>query len=74
MSLDRDPVQASSSQATLRAAIATAEAGINDRVYRLFGLDKDEIALIESSLIGQYCACRRNSFMICSEYRFYCGH
>lgn len=40
--------------AALRAAIAAAEAEINDRVYRLFGLDADEIALIEESLAGQY--------------------
>jgi hypothetical protein len=34
--------------------IASAEAEINDRVYRLFDLDRDEVALIEEALAGQY--------------------
>ena len=38
----------------LRAAIADAEAEINDRVYRLFDLKPDQIALIDESLRGQY--------------------
>ena len=38
----------------LSARIADAEAEINDRVYRLFGLSRDEIALIEESIAGQY--------------------
>jgi quercetin dioxygenase-like cupin family protein len=39
----------------LSARIADAEAEINDRVYRLFDLDRDEIALIEEEIGGQYC-------------------
>src|SRR5665213_1057841 len=38
----------------LSRRIADAEAEINDRVYRLFGLDHDEIALIEDAIAGQY--------------------
>ena len=38
----------------LSARIADAEAEINDRVYRLFDLDRDEIALIEEEIAGQY--------------------
>jgi hypothetical protein len=38
----------------LSARIADAEADINDRVYRLFELNRDEIALIEAELAGQY--------------------
>lgn len=38
----------------LSARIAGAEAEINDRVYRLFDLDPDEIALIEEEIAGQY--------------------
>jgi type I restriction-modification system DNA methylase subunit len=34
--------------------IAGAEAEINDRVYHLFDLDRDEIALIEEEIAGQY--------------------
>ncbi|HEX3885003.1 MAG TPA: N-6 DNA methylase [Stellaceae bacterium] len=34
--------------------IADAEAEINDRVYRLFDLDRDEVALIEEAIAGQY--------------------
>lgn len=40
--------------AALRARIAEAEAEINARTYALFGLDADEIRLIEESLAGQY--------------------
>jgi type I restriction-modification system DNA methylase subunit len=40
--------------AALSARIKDAEAEINDRVYRLFDLNKDEIALIEEALAGQY--------------------
>lgn len=39
---------------TLRGRIADAEAGIDARVYALFGLDGGEIAAIEESLAGQY--------------------
>src|SRR5258708_10026957 len=38
----------------LSARIADAEAEINDRVYRLFDLDRPEIALIEEEIAGQY--------------------
>lgn len=38
----------------LSARIADAEAEINDRVYRLFDLSRDEIALIEDAVAGQY--------------------
>lgn len=38
----------------LLARIADAEAEINDRAYRLFDLDRDEIALIEEEIAGQY--------------------
>jgi len=38
----------------LSARIADAEAEINDRVYHLFDLDRDEIALIEEEIAGQY--------------------
>jgi hypothetical protein len=38
----------------LSSRIADAEAEINDRVYRLFELDRDEIALIEEEIAGQY--------------------
>ncbi len=38
----------------LSARIADAEAEINDRVYRLFDLDRDEIMLIEEEIAGQY--------------------
>ena len=38
----------------LSARIADAEAEINDRVYCLFSLDRDEIALIEEAIVGQY--------------------
>lgn len=40
--------------AALSARIAAAEAEINDRVYRLFDLSKDDIALIEDSIAGHY--------------------
>lgn len=40
--------------AALTARIAAAEAEINDRVYRLFDLSKDDIALIEDSIAGHY--------------------
>ena len=40
--------------AELSARIIDAEAEINDRVYRLFDLDRDEIALIEEEIAGQY--------------------
>ncbi|HXQ50407.1 MAG TPA: N-6 DNA methylase [Stellaceae bacterium] len=39
---------------SLSARIADAEAEINDRVYRLFDLDRDEVALIEEEIAGQY--------------------
>jgi hypothetical protein len=38
----------------LNARIADLENEINDRVYRLFDLNTDEIALIEEALEGQY--------------------
>lgn len=38
----------------LSRRIADAKAEINDRVYRLFGLDHDEIASIEDAIAGQY--------------------
>jgi hypothetical protein len=38
----------------LSARIADAEAEINDRVYRLFDLDREEIAPIENEITGQY--------------------
>ncbi|MGH7075458.1 MAG: Eco57I restriction-modification methylase domain-containing protein [Stellaceae bacterium] len=38
----------------LSRRIADAESEINDRVYRLFALDRDEIALIEEEIAGQY--------------------
>ena len=38
----------------LSVRIGDAEAEINDRVYRLFDLDRDEIALIEEEIAGQY--------------------
>ena len=38
----------------LSARIADAEGEINDRVYRLFDLNRDEIALIEEEIAGQY--------------------
>jgi hypothetical protein len=40
--------------AALDARIADLENEINDRVYRLFDLNTDEIALIEEALEGQY--------------------
>jgi hypothetical protein len=40
--------------AALSTRIADAEAEIDDRVYRLFGLSKDDIALIEASVAGHY--------------------
>lgn len=40
--------------AALRSRIADAEAEINARTFALFGLDADEIQLIENSLAGQY--------------------
>lgn len=40
--------------AALRARIADAEAEINAHSYALFGLDADEVRLIEESLAGQY--------------------
>lgn len=40
--------------AALAARIAEAEAEINARVYRLFDLSKDDIALIEATIAGQY--------------------
>jgi type I restriction-modification system DNA methylase subunit len=40
--------------AALAARIADAEAEINDRVYRLFALSRDDIALIEDSIAGHY--------------------
>jgi hypothetical protein len=40
--------------AALRARILAAEAEINDRVYRLFDLSKDDVALIEESIVGHY--------------------
>ncbi|MGQ0559592.1 MAG: hypothetical protein ACT4OE_08420, partial [Sphingosinicella sp.] len=39
---------------TLNARITDAEAEINDRVYSLYGLDRDDVAAIEESLAGQY--------------------
>lgn len=38
----------------LDARIADLEAEINERVYRAFELDADEIALIDEALAGQY--------------------
>ena len=40
--------------AALAGRIADAEAEIDDRVYRLFGLDRDEVAAVEEALAGQY--------------------
>ena len=40
--------------ASLDLRIRDMENEINDRVYRLFDLDTDEIALIEKALEGQY--------------------
>lgn len=40
--------------AALRTRIADAEAEINARTFALFGLDADEIQVIENSLAGQY--------------------
>jgi len=39
---------------TLTARIGDAEAEINDRVYRLFDLSRDEISLVEEAIAGQY--------------------
>lgn len=39
--------------AVLAARIAAAEAEINDRVYRLFDLSRDDIALIEATVAGR---------------------
>jgi hypothetical protein len=38
----------------LSTRIADLEAEINERVYRLFDLSLDEIALIEEAIAGQY--------------------
>ena len=40
--------------AALRLRIADAEAEINERVYALYSLDKNEVAAIEEALAGQY--------------------
>jgi hypothetical protein len=51
---DRYLATARADAAALRAKIADAEAEINARVYRLFDLSADDIALIEDTIAGQY--------------------
>ncbi len=51
---DRYLAEKRAEAAALAAAIADAEAEINARVYRLFDLSADDIALIEATIAWQY--------------------